>query len=51
MRKSKRSMKKRHAVHAQSKTLHERKDGVVWREVGGLLGMGRAVIPWGAIGS
>ena len=42
-------MKKRHAVHAQSKTLHERKNGVVWRE--GLLGMGRAVIPWGAIAS
>ena len=27
MRKSKRSMKKRHAVHAQNKTLHDRKNG------------------------
>ena len=33
MRKSKRSMKKRHAVHAQNKTLHGRKNGVArkWR--------------------
>jgi hypothetical protein len=35
MKKSKRHMKKRHAVHAQNKTLHVRKNGAAWREVGG----------------